>query len=193
MADHAAEGGLERSVEVSAQEFFEISRFLTREAQLLDERRYLDWLALLHEDVEYRAPIRRFRQADGTNEDWSVEKELSPKGELQLTLNGHAQMKVRIDRLLSGKAHTESPPWFIERLVTNIDARRIESADRSSDSYVVASKFLLNRFKAGREQTIVGSRRDSIVRDASEPGFRLRRRDVLFNADSYRWGAYVLI
>jgi hypothetical protein len=59
--------------------------------------------------------------------------------------------------------------------------------------YAVASKFLLNRFKAGREQTIVGSRRDSIVRDASDLGFRLRRRDVLFNADSYRWGAYVLI
>jgi hypothetical protein len=43
----------------------------------------------------------------------------------------------------------------------------------------------------GREQTIVGSRRDVLV--SVTAGFRLCRREVLYNADSYLWGAYVLI
>jgi len=178
----------ENKPEVSLEEFIDISRFLTREAQLLDDRRYLDWFALLCEDVEYRVPLRSFRQ-QGVDDDWAVEKELSPVGDLQMTVNGHAQLKVRIDRLLSGKAHTENPPWFTQRLITNVD---VVSGDETG-VYEVGSKFLLNRFKAGREQTIIGSRRDLLIRDPTGNGFRLRQRVILLNGDSYRWGAYVLI
>jgi len=176
------------NLEVSLEEFVELSHFLTYEAQLLDDRRYLDWFALLTEDVQYRVPVRSYRQQE-EGDDWAVEKELSAEGELPLTVNGHPQMKVRIDRLLSGKAHTENPPWFTQRLVTNVDVQRGEDAA----TYHVASKFLLNRFKAGREQTIVGSRADRILRAPAGGGFRLQRREILFTADSYRWGAYVLI
>jgi 3-phenylpropionate/cinnamic acid dioxygenase small subunit len=175
--------------EASLEEFVELSRFLTREAQLLDDRRYLDWLALLDADIRYRVPVRHYRQSEGTEDDWAVEKELSPVGDLQMTVNDHALLKIRVDRLLSGKAHTENPPWFTQRLITNVDVKQGGEAG----VYEVASKFLLNRFKAGREQTIVGSRRDRIVRGAEAGGLYLQRREVLFNADSYRWGAYVLI
>ena len=37
----------------------EVEEFLYREADLLDERRYEDWLALLAEDVRYWMPMRR--------------------------------------------------------------------------------------------------------------------------------------
>jgi len=37
----------------------EIEEFLYREADLLDERRYEDWLALVAEDVRYWMPMRR--------------------------------------------------------------------------------------------------------------------------------------
>jgi 3-phenylpropionate/cinnamic acid dioxygenase small subunit len=169
------------------EEHFEVARFLTREAQLLDDRRYSDWLALLNEDVEYRVPIRRVRQSEGPDDDWAVSKELSEEGELQMTVSRLPDLQLRVGRLLSGKAHTENPPWFTQRLVTNIDVRHGASADR----YEVDSKFLLNRFKAGREQTIVGSRRDTLIRVGAD--FRISRRVVLYNADSYRWGSYVLI
>jgi 3-phenylpropionate/cinnamic acid dioxygenase small subunit len=169
------------------EEHFEVARFLTREASLLDERRYSDWLALLSEDVEYRVPIRRHRQAEGLDDDWELSKELSAAGELQMTISRLPELKLRVGRLLSGKAHTENPPWFTQRLVTNIDVRHGGQPDRLE----VESKFLLNRFKAGREQTIVGSRKDGLVR--VEGQLRIRRRWVLYNADSYRWGSYVLI
>ena len=37
----------------------EITEFLYREAELLDERRYRDWLALLADDIRYWMPMRR--------------------------------------------------------------------------------------------------------------------------------------
>jgi 3-phenylpropionate/cinnamic acid dioxygenase small subunit len=176
-----------KRIEVELEEHFEVVRFLTREAQLLDERRYAEWLSLFCEDIEYRVPIRRHRQAEGLDDDWDLSKELSGEDELQMTLSRLPELKQRVGRLLSGKAHTENPPWFTQRLLTNIDVRHGEERDR----FEVDSKFLLNRFKAGREQTIVGSRKDTLLR--VEGGFGISRRWVLYNADSYRWGAYVLI
>ncbi len=148
--------------EVEIEEHFEVVRFLTREAQLLDERRYAEWLNLLCEDIEYRVPIRRHRQAEGLDDDWAIFKELSAEGELQMTVNRFPQLKLRVDRLLSGRAHTENPPWFTQRLLTNIDVRHAQAGHR--DRFEVDSKFLLNRFKAGREQSFVGSRKDSLLR-----------------------------
>src|SRR4051794_41850053 len=37
----------------------EIEEFLYREAELLDGRRYRDWLALLADDIRYWMPMRR--------------------------------------------------------------------------------------------------------------------------------------
>jgi 3-phenylpropionate/cinnamic acid dioxygenase small subunit len=168
-------------------EHFAVERFLFREARLLDERRYREWLALLDPEIEYRAPLRALRQAEGPEEDWAIEKELSGENELPMTVGRLGDLELRVERLLSGRAHTENPPWFTQRLVTNVDAWR----DGATGAFEVESRFLLNRFKAGREQTIVGSRRDTLT--SAEAGLRLRRRHVVFNADAYRWGAYVLV
>ena len=37
----------------------EIEQFLYHEAELLDERRYEEWLALFAEDAQYFMPMRR--------------------------------------------------------------------------------------------------------------------------------------
>ena len=37
----------------------EVAEFLYREAELLDQRRYGDWLALLADDIRYWMPMRR--------------------------------------------------------------------------------------------------------------------------------------
>ena len=164
-------------IEVDAQLHFEVSRFLIREAQLLDERRYSEWLGLLGDDIEYVVPIRRHRQIEGLDDDWDIAKEVSAEGELPMAISRLPELKLRVGRLLSGKAHTENPPWFTQRLVTNIDVRH----GAQPGLLEVESKFLLNRFKAGREQTIVGSRKDTLVRVEGE--FRISRRWILFNAD----------
>ena len=37
----------------------DVAEFLYREAELLDERRYEEWLALLADDIRYWMPMRR--------------------------------------------------------------------------------------------------------------------------------------
>ena len=70
---------------------------------------------------------------------------------------------------------------------TNIEARHAAEPG----TFEVDSKFLLNRFKVDREQTIVGSRRDILVRVTG--GLQLSRREILFNTNRFLWGSYVLI
>ena len=73
----------------------DVERFLTREAHLLDERRYEEWLALYDEDAWYWAPThpkvtdRRFATAH-INDD-------------------HQMMQVRVQRLGQDNAYTEQP------------------------------------------------------------------------------------
>jgi 3-phenylpropionate/cinnamic acid dioxygenase small subunit len=54
----------------------EIEDFLYREADLLDERRYDEWLALLAEDVRYWMPMRRNVKVD------DLEREFTREGQL---------------------------------------------------------------------------------------------------------------
>jgi ethylbenzene dioxygenase beta subunit len=44
---------------VSLEETHEVEQFLYREARLLDERRYDEWMALLADDLHYWVPTRR--------------------------------------------------------------------------------------------------------------------------------------
>ena len=56
----------------------EITDFLYREAELLDERRYSEWLDLLADDVRYWMPIRRnVKLGDDENEFTRAESEIN--------------------------------------------------------------------------------------------------------------------
>jgi phthalate 3,4-dioxygenase subunit beta len=43
---------------MSAELHFRVQQWLIEEAELLDNRRYRDWLALLTDDVVYKMPVR---------------------------------------------------------------------------------------------------------------------------------------
>ena len=49
---------------VSWEEKKEIEEFLSREAHLLDEHRFDEWLELFTDDVEYLIPLREYVQGD---------------------------------------------------------------------------------------------------------------------------------
>jgi 3-phenylpropionate/cinnamic acid dioxygenase small subunit len=51
----------------------EIQDFLYHEADLLDERRYEDWLALVAEDVRYWMPMRRNVKVDDLEREYTRE------------------------------------------------------------------------------------------------------------------------
>ena len=144
----------------------EVEEFLFMEADLLDARRYQDWLELLTDDVQYWMPVRRTTTAR------EVDREFTQPGGVAFFDDDKAMLKMRVDRLLVGGAWAEDPPSRTRRLVTNL---RILAAE--GDELTVASNFQLYRTRLNSEEDQwIGRREDRLRRVDGQ--FRLARRHV---------------
>lgn len=150
----------------------EVSEFLHAEADLLDERRYTEWLDLLAADFTYSMPLRLnvpysdlgngTETRTGTDICWFDE----PKDTVEL----------RVKQLLTGVHWAEEPVSRVSHLVTNI---RIEEVD--GDEVRLASKFLVYRNRVSDETDILaGRRRDTLRRDPGT-GWKVVRRHLLLD------------
>lgn len=172
---------------VSSEEHYRISRFLFEEAALLDDRQYYAWLELFSPDIEYRIPSRIHRQQIGLKDDWAVAKELGQEDELPLTQHNRASLKAGIDRIASGRSVSDNPPWFTERVITNI----VADHGCHDDERLVQSKFVVQRYRMDREHFIFGHRQDVI---SAERGiFKIKKRTVILSSTSFRWSYFLYI
>ncbi|HXC26516.1 MAG TPA: 3-phenylpropionate/cinnamic acid dioxygenase subunit beta [Stellaceae bacterium] len=156
----------------------EVEQFLYREARLLDERRFDEWLALLADDVRYWMSGRSNRyprhskaisildSARYVDDDMARDDELAILDETKQTLTG------RVRRLDTGMAWAEDPPSRTRHLITNI---QVEPA---ADSEVrVYSNFIAYRSRGETEQDFyVGTRRDRLRR--SDGAWKIAERKV---------------
>jgi 3-phenylpropionate/cinnamic acid dioxygenase small subunit len=145
----------------------EVEQFLYREARLLDERRFHDWLQLLTDDIRYWMGNRTNRYPRSSKaiaildpdrydeDDRTKEDELAILDEDKSTLNG------RIARLDTGMAWAEDPPSRTRHLITNVEVEP-RDADTELDVY---SNFIVYRSRSETEQDFyVGTRRDILRR-----------------------------
>jgi Ring hydroxylating beta subunit len=98
----------------------EVEQFLYREARLLDERRFREWLELLTDDVRYWMPGRSTRYPKGSkalvilDPDRYSEEELTRDDELAVLDETKETLGRRIARLETGMAWAgASPVWII--------------------------------------------------------------------------------
>jgi 3-phenylpropionate/cinnamic acid dioxygenase small subunit len=156
----------------------EVEQFLYREARLLDERRFREWLDLFTDDVRYWMGARsnryprtskaisilspnRYVEDDHTRDD-----ELSIFDESKETLSG------RVARLETGMAWAEDPPSRTRHLITNI-----EVAGDAGAELTVHSNFIVYRSRAETEQDFyVGAREDLLRR--VDGGLKIARRKM---------------
>ena len=143
-----------------------VEEFLFLEADVLDSRRYEDWLELLTEDIHYWMPVRRTTTAREAG------REFTKPGGVAFFDDDFATLKMRVDRMLLGAAWAEDPPSRTRRLITNV---RI--MDRTEDEVTVSSNFQLYRTRlASEEDSWIGRREDVLRRVDGE--FRLARRHI---------------
>lgn len=115
----------------------EIEQFIYREAALLDERRYEEWLSLLAEDSYYWMPAGR--------------ADTDPNKELSITYDNRKELAQRVARLLHPRAHCQSPASRTTHLITNI---RIEELD---DPHIkVYSNFAVFESRLGKQRVFGG-------------------------------------
>jgi 3-phenylpropionate/cinnamic acid dioxygenase small subunit len=144
----------------------EVEQFLYREARLLDERRFHEWLELFTDDVRYWMVTRsnlypRFSKSiavlnPGRNvDDSTAEDGLAVLDETKKTLEG------RVARLETGMAWAEDPPSRTRHLITNIEL----ASGHSLPELEVYSNFIVYRNRSETEQDFyVGTRRDILRR-----------------------------
>ena len=115
----------------------QVEQFIYTEAQLMDEHRYDEWLALWADDVLYWVPSGR--------------DELDPKREISLIYDDRVRLQVRITRLKSGFAHAQEPKSRMRRVVSNIVINEEESGEISAQS-----NFLLAELRRGKQDIFAG-------------------------------------
>jgi 3-phenylpropionate/cinnamic acid dioxygenase small subunit len=150
---------------VTGQDDADASRFLFREARVLDAGDLDTWLTMLTEDIEYRVPVRTTHYGRGDEEFSATSRHFD---EDMFTL------VMRVKRLATRYAWAEDPPSRNRHMVSNVLVERI-TADGQLE---VTSNVLLvrTRFDDARLQALSGARQDVLRR--VDGALRLARRTV---------------
>jgi benzoate/toluate 1,2-dioxygenase beta subunit len=130
---------------------------LEREARLLDERRFEDWLALFVPECLYWVP--------GT-------KGGDPRREIAVAFDDRRQLEGRVYRLRTGHAWSQIPTSRTVRLISNVE---VFGAGSGGD-VMVRSNFMTIEHRGGESRILAGHNAHRLARD--EGGFRIAVKQV---------------
>ena len=102
----------------------EVERFFSAEAELLDERRFDEWLDLLHEDLRYWMPIARNVRFDQPEVEYTGEGR-----EANWFDEGKDILRKRVQQIQGGDHWAEEPRSRTTHLVANVRVETIEGSD----------------------------------------------------------------
>ena len=144
----------------------EVHQFLVVEAELLDSRRYQDWLNLFTEDIVYRMPVR-------------VTRAHTLEGSVLYGMDHFDEdlysLKKRVQRFETEHAWTEDPPSRTRHFVTNV---RVYPGEGDSE-FTVKSYVLLFRSRGDtRDPDFLSAERTDVLR-RSDGGFKVANREIL--------------
>ncbi len=136
------------------------------EAAALDERRFDDWVAMLHEDLVYTAPLRLTRT--GPNRDRDVVRTAKHFDD------DYNSILMRTGRLTKS-AWAEDPPSRVRRFVTNVRVGETETPD----DYEVVSYLFVERSRGDNwvNEKLTAERRD--IWRYIDGVYKLVRREII--------------
>jgi 3-phenylpropionate/cinnamic acid dioxygenase small subunit len=153
----------------------EITEFLYAEAELLDERRYDDWLAMLSDDVRYWMPMRRNVKYDDTTREFTREGE-----DISWFDEGKDTLTRRVRQIQTGIHWAEEPRSRITHMVSNVLLLNVLPDADVPREVSVKSRFLIYRNRVETEtDLLVGKREDTLRRDGS--GWLIARRKIILD------------
>lgn len=160
----------------------EIEQFLYREARLLDERRFQEWLALFTDDVHYWMAGRSNRYPKSSKAihiskpELYDEDDLPKSNELAILDEDRDTLGRRIARLGTGMAWSEDPPSRTRHMVNNVEVM----AGDSESHLKVYSNFLVYQNRRETEWNLyVGSRQDVLRR--VDDAWKIARRKIILD------------
>lgn len=149
----------------------EIGEFYACEADLLDARRYDEWLALLDEGIRYRVPLaRNVRRSE-------LAREFSGETDVNWFDEGIDTLRQRVAQVKTGFHWAEEPPSRISHLVTNVRVTQAQPSLEAPDEVSVSSRILVYQNRLETETALfIGKRSDVLVR--RDGGWKIAKRTV---------------
>ena len=153
----------------------EIEQFLYHEAELLDERRYEDWLALFAEDAQYFMPMRRNVPHD------EPEREFTRAGlDVNWFDEGKDTLTRRVKQILTGIHWAEEPPSRICHLISNVQVLSAHPDAVAPAEVTVKSRFLIYRNRVETETDFLVGKREDLLRRVNG-GWQIARRKIVLD------------
>lgn len=144
----------------------DVEQFLYQEADLLDDWKLEEWVALFADDGAYVVPVPE-------------EPDSSPTDTISLVADDMPRLRSRVRQLLGRAAWAENPRSKTRRLITNVQVRPGEG-----DELIASANFMLHRARNERIDVYVGRYEYRLAREAA--GFRIRHRKAVLSQDSVR-------
>jgi benzoate/toluate 1,2-dioxygenase subunit beta len=114
----------------------DIEKFLFREARLMDEHRYQEWLTLWTSDAVYWLPCGH--------------EDTDPLRQVSIIYDNRAKLEDRINRLQSGSVLAQDPKPRMRRVISNVEV------ERAGEETTVNSNFILVQARGASQYTWCG-------------------------------------
>lgn len=157
----------------------EVEDFLYHEADLLDQRRFREWLDLLADDLVYFMPVRRnvkFGQHEA-QENTRQGEGISWFDEDKWTLGK------RVEQILTGVHYAEEPLSRVTHMVSNVRLLDVQPSIDAPHEVTVGSRFLVYQNRVEYETyTFIGRRTDRLRRSGCGPSgasWQIARRELI--------------
>jgi 3-phenylpropionate/cinnamic acid dioxygenase small subunit len=137
----------------------EFRRLLEREARLLDQLRYDDWLSMYSPECIYWVP--------------STPKGGDPRREIAVMFDDRRRLEDRVYRLRTGFAWSQAPASRTVRLITNVEA----FTTTSDDARMLRSNFLISEFWGNETRLLAGWAGHRVVRNDGG-GWKIQAKQV---------------
>lgn len=145
----------------------EVQQFLFREARLLDEERYEEWLGLMTEDIHYWMPgIQARHRRDKT-------PRLDPR-RMAFFDDDLLNMRRRVTRFLDPTAWAEDPPTRSVHMISNVEVE----ATAAAHEFIAHSTFINCRGRGEAEEYYLTGRRKDKLRRVDDGTLRLAAREI---------------
>jgi 3-phenylpropionate/cinnamic acid dioxygenase small subunit len=162
-----------QSVALTQQQalWLELMPFYIREAWLLDERRFKEWVDLFTDDVLYFMPRRKNVPRRESH------RELTPLGDLAIFEEDKWYLEMRVARLDTGMAWAEDPPSRTRHLIGNLEAELLENGDVRA-----RTAFLVYRSHLETDHQLLSGCREDVLRKV-DGGWKVARRTIVLDAN----------
>lgn len=148
----------------------EIASFFYDEAELLDERRHDEWLALLADDVRYWMPMRRNVKFGETDREFTREAE-----DISWFDEGKDTLTRRVRQLQTGIHWAEEPQSRISHMISNVQVLAVDEPEVQTKCH-----FLIYRNCVETETDILVGKREDRLRRAGD-GWLISRRKIILD------------